>query len=254
MEDLIASLSTAPIANLLILGGLVFLGIAVVGKISGKIEPGKSGRIAAGALGTVLLIVGSIMHVMPAPSATPPPATVAPQATPVQPTSTPVPPEATPVPPTRAPVAPTETPVPATTKAVTEPTPLPPTASPASVAHLPAGNWQQIQDLPRRVNDLVVDPTNPKVLYAGTGYNGSGSGVFKSDDAGLTWRKVSAGLASDDVGVLLSADGGGHWRFLARPSDPTSANFTAMAMTFDPGPILIVGIRDKGAWRSASTP
>jgi len=468
MDELITSLSTAPVANLLILGGLIFLGIAVVGKISGKIEPDKSGRIAAGALGTILLIVGFIMHVSPAPSATPPPATLAPQTADVQPTGTPAPPEATPVPPTPAPVAPTETPVSVPTKAVTEPTPLPPTGNPTGVAPVPAGNWQQIQDLPRRVNDLLVDPANPKVLYAGTGYNGSGSGVFTSDDAGLTWRNVSAGLPSEDVkalaisleapqilyaslgvrgeiygstdgaeswalladsgmfggfarrmvlaqsdpkmmfllevgdellrsndgghvwvplseglprdshdaihiaslvldptdknvvyagtggsgsrdgngvfkstdggetwvpansgmvdyritalaidptapetvyagggdgelfkttdgaqtwsaltenllflqhehsaildiiidpnvpdtiymladgvGVLLSDDGGGHWRFLARPSDPTSANFTAVAMTFDPGPILIVGIRDKGAWRHASTP
>jgi hypothetical protein len=52
----------APIANILILAGLAFLAIGVVGKTSGKIEPGTTGRIMSGLLGTVLLIYGIYNH------------------------------------------------------------------------------------------------------------------------------------------------------------------------------------------------
>lgn len=62
MGDLIGHLVDAPLANLLILAGLVFLGIAVVGKISGKVEPGQAGRIMAGVLGSLLFIFGVQVH------------------------------------------------------------------------------------------------------------------------------------------------------------------------------------------------
>src|SRR6185369_773791 len=39
-----------------------FLGVAVVGNISGKIQPGVYGRIAAGALGGLLLLYGIANH------------------------------------------------------------------------------------------------------------------------------------------------------------------------------------------------
>jgi hypothetical protein len=62
MQELIKHFIDAPIPNLCVLGGLVFLAIAVVGNISGKIEPGKVGRIAAGILGSLLLIYGIASH------------------------------------------------------------------------------------------------------------------------------------------------------------------------------------------------
>jgi len=66
---------------------------------------------------------------------------------------------------------------------------------------LPEG-WQRIPDLPRQVNDFAVDPTNSEVIYAGAGYSGSGSGVYKSEDAGLTWNFTSTGLPTEDVSTL----------------------------------------------------
>jgi photosystem II stability/assembly factor-like uncharacterized protein len=42
------------------------------------------------------------------------------------------------------------------------------------------------------IGALVVAPSNPNILYAGTGEQGRGQGVFKSTDAGKSWQ--SAGL------------------------------------------------------------
>ena len=55
----------APIANLLIVAGLIFLGIAAIGKVSGKIEPDATGRIVAGLVGTLILCLGLAIHFFP---------------------------------------------------------------------------------------------------------------------------------------------------------------------------------------------
>jgi hypothetical protein len=62
MTDLLSHLIDAPLANILILAGLAFLAIAVLGSISGKIEPGTSGRVMSGVLGGVLLAYGIYVH------------------------------------------------------------------------------------------------------------------------------------------------------------------------------------------------
>jgi len=62
MEALIKSVVDAPVANVCVLAGLLFLAIGVVGNISGKIQPGNPGRIAAGALGILLLAYGVATH------------------------------------------------------------------------------------------------------------------------------------------------------------------------------------------------
>jgi hypothetical protein len=60
--DFTGHLTDAPIPNLLVLAGLVFLGIAAVGKVSGKIEPNTSGRIMSGVLGLCVLFGGLYGH------------------------------------------------------------------------------------------------------------------------------------------------------------------------------------------------
>ena len=62
MVELLSHLSDAPLANILVLAGLAFLGIGVIGKISGKIEPSAAGRVMAAVLGSVLLVVGIYAH------------------------------------------------------------------------------------------------------------------------------------------------------------------------------------------------
>lgn len=64
-------------------------------------------------------------------------------------------------------------------------------------------------------NDLVIDPTNPRVLYASTyqrqrrnwGFNGGGpgSGIYKTTDGGATWSKLTTGLPAGDKGRIALA-------------------------------------------------
>jgi hypothetical protein len=62
MIDVLSHLIDAPLPNILIVAGLAFLAIAVLGKISGKIEPGTSGRVMSGLLGAGLLVYGIYGH------------------------------------------------------------------------------------------------------------------------------------------------------------------------------------------------
>ena len=98
------------------------------------------------------------------------------------------------------------------------------------------GRWERL-DFPkdRQVWSILVQPNNPRVIYAGT----APVGVFRSDDAGATWRglpkavlpeRVKMGfpcrvmrLAADPArpqelyatlevgGVMRTLDGGEHW-------------------------------------------
>ncbi len=68
MKETIGAIFSAPLATILVVAGIVFLLIAVLGAVAGRIDPGKGGRIAAGAIGIVLLAVGLGMHLMLAES------------------------------------------------------------------------------------------------------------------------------------------------------------------------------------------
>ncbi len=60
--------------------------------------------------------------------------------------------------------------------------------------------------------DLVMDPADPNTVYAATyqrlrrawGFNGGGpgSGIHKTADGGRTWRRLSGGLPSGDIGRI----------------------------------------------------
>jgi len=118
-------------------------------------------------------------------------------------------PLATEPPATKPPVVVTNTPQPSPSPTMSEPladTPTatePPAASAPEETPLPAGSWQPLPDLPRRINTLIADPGSPSILYAGTGVYGSGGGgAYKSEDAGLTWRPMIKGLPKDVVKAL----------------------------------------------------
>ena len=86
MDELIKAALEAPVANLLIIAGLVFLGIAVVGRVGDRIEPDKTGRMASGGLGALLLVIGLAMHLLTDSSTSPTSAATAEPST--SPTST----------------------------------------------------------------------------------------------------------------------------------------------------------------------
>ncbi len=62
MQDVMLRLVDVPMVRMFILAGIIFLMIAVLGKIEGKIEPGRIGRIGAAVLGVVLILIGLAMQ------------------------------------------------------------------------------------------------------------------------------------------------------------------------------------------------
>ncbi len=62
MQDVILRLVDVPMVRMFVLSGIIFLMIAVLGKIEGKIEPGRIGRIGAAVLGALLVMIGLAMQ------------------------------------------------------------------------------------------------------------------------------------------------------------------------------------------------
>ena len=70
-------------------------------------------------------------------------------------------------------------------------------------------------------SDLVMDPGNPKILFAGMWQvmrrpwtledGGMGSGIYRTTDGGNTWKKLTKGLPKDPLGRIALA---------AAPSNP----------------------------------
>ena len=60
--------------------------------------------------------------------------------------------------------------------------------------------------------DIMIDPRNPQILYAATWDRhrtvaalmggGPGSGIHRSDDGGVTWKKLSTGLPTSNMGKI----------------------------------------------------
>jgi len=77
--------------------------------------------------------------------------------------------------------------------------------------------WERILFVDRDTGaaDLVIDPQEPRILYAAmwqfrrTPYSfnsgGPGSGLYKSVDAGKTWKKLTAGLSEGPLGRIAVA-------------------------------------------------
>lgn len=123
-----------------------------------------------------------------------------------------------------------DTPVPTPTTTTSTIIPATPTVR-ATPTPLPVGSWQKIDGFPLQVNIIVSDPTNLQVLYAG-----SEGGVYKSEDAGLTWQLITQEMLGDEVRALAltcdapptlyadvrgeifaSTDGAKSWNFIGDP-------------------------------------
>ncbi len=74
--------------------------------------------------------------------------------------------------------------------------------------------WRNVLSVDQHTGaaDLVLDPSDPDVMYAAThqrerrAYNfvggGPGSGIWKSTDGGETWTRLSKGLPESDIGRI----------------------------------------------------
>ena len=130
--------------------------------------------------------------------------------------------------------------------------------------------WQKILYVDEKTGcaDIAIDPTNSNVIYATmwefrrTPYSfnsgGKGSGIYKSLDAGKTWKKLSKGLPSGDfgrvaltlapsspnnmlaivesanTGLYISADGGESWKQQGATLNVVSRPFYFSTLVIDP--------------------
>jgi len=140
-------------------------------------------------------------------------------------------------------------------------------------------SWQIQSDFMANmaVSTLVIDPTDPNTLYAGTGEGVTspgwnpiseprGAGVFKTTNGGTTWTQLSATndsnwysvnrlaispanhlilLAATDTGIWKTIDGGTTWA-------PTTGPFYGIDVNFNPsdGTKAVVGEYNGRAWYS----
>src|SRR5260370_24448075 len=72
-----------------------------------------------------------------------------------------------------------------------------------------------------RVATVAGDPANALVFYAGV----TGGGVWKTTDAGLTWKPVTDGqISSGSIGALAVADAHPNVAYRGRGENPPRGN------------------------------
>lgn len=144
-------------------------------------------------------------------------------------------------------------------------------------------SWQPVDDFMANlaIATLVMDPTNPQILYAGTGEGfelwpstsfknlARGAGVFKSVDGGTTWSQLSATnipdfyyvnrltmdpnnssilLAGTNKGIYRSTNGGGTWQSLTG-----AATYYVQDIDFHPTNSSLLVASGRGiAWYSTN--
>ena len=105
--------------------------------------------------------------------------------------------------------------------------------------------------------DVVIDPTNSNVVYAGlwntrrppwytyAPTNGPGGGIFKSTDGGTTWKQLTTGLPPEGIGRTGIA---------VSPSNPRRVYAVVDCLVPDPNappPPAGGGWRSRRRWRQA---
>ena len=136
--------------------------------------------------------------------------------------------------------------------------------------------WYPVFDSIRDVSSIgsvEVAPSDPNVVYVGTGATGDGNGMYKSTDAGKTWQHLpgledsrqiptilvdphdpnlvmasvlgNARAASDTRGLFRSTDGGKNWTKTLYVDDSTGVQNVAWAADH-PNVMLATTIRRGG--------
>lgn len=89
-----------------------------------------------------------------------------------------------------------------------------------------AGEWKLVYEVPRGgptgwINQLVIDPTKPNILYAAT----EGAGFLVSEDGGSSWMPKNEGLTQAEEGTVS----GYHIRCLALDPAKPGVMYLGMA-------------------------
>ena len=147
-------------------------------------------------------------------------------------------------------------------------------------------NWERVLfiDSNSGANDLAIDYTNPRVLYAAfwdhqrlpwyVRSGGKGSGIWKSVDGGDTWKKLTEGLPnsvmgkigvavsranpklvyaiieSEEGGLYRSDDGGNSWRLINDERVLRTRSWYYMHIYADPSDENIVYVLNAPMMRS----
>ncbi|HUM46738.1 MAG TPA: hypothetical protein PLD84_07420, partial [Chitinophagales bacterium] len=152
-------------------------------------------------------------------------------------------------------------------------------------------SWQKILYTNEKTGcaDVAIDPSNPNTIYASMwqfrrspwsfASGGSGSALYKSLDAGKTWKKIQNGFTPGDLGrvviaiapsapqniyaiveskksgLYLSNDGGETWKEQSTTSNVTARPFYFSVLTVDPQnpkriyrPAFTLSISDDGGY------
>ncbi|MDP9231034.1 MAG: glycoside hydrolase, partial [Bacteroidota bacterium] len=130
--------------------------------------------------------------------------------------------------------------------------------------------WKKILYINEKAGcaDVVIDPSNPDIIYASTwefrrlpySFNsgGNGSGMYKSKDGGKTWKELSNGLPkkpfgriaftlapsapdnlvaiveSNETGLFISSDGGETWKQQSATANIVARPFYFSTIAIDP--------------------
>jgi hypothetical protein len=122
-------------------------------------------------------------------------------------------------------------------------------------------DWEQVRAAPTLIDDIFIDPSNPRTIYAG----GSGGptpggipsppgGVFRSNDEGRTWSAFNTGieyqpirrLGSDSTGAFLisvPSSANGTFLYQIQPQDVpavSGAGLIVFALLLGAASILIL--------------
>ena len=122
-------------------------------------------------------------------------------------------------------------------------------------------NWQKVLYKNENIggSDVEIDPANPDVVYAslwevrlgpwedGNEYQGTGGGLFKSNDGGKTWHQLTNGLPKGIIQIYVAI----------APSQPSRLYATVGSERADGGPGSELGIYrsdDAGeSWQRITT-